>query len=56
MENQQISQKKIEKKVNEEVRRMMSEIFNSFEEKLLEFVTYHEQLDNVLVFMFCNNI
>lgn len=49
LEKQQISQKKIDKKVNEEVRRMMSEIFGCIESELLSFVTHHEKLDNVLV-------
>ncbi|KAK7605519.1 hypothetical protein V9T40_007377 [Parthenolecanium corni] len=47
LEKQQISQKKIDKKVNEEVRRMMSEIFGCIESELLSFVTHHEKLDNV---------
>lgn len=46
-ETMQIPQKKIEKKINEEVRRMMSEIFSCIESELLNFITYHEKMDNV---------
>lgn len=38
---------KIEKKINEEVRRMMSELFSCIEPELLNFLTYHEKLDSV---------
>lgn len=49
-ESLQIPQKKIEKKINEEVRRMMSEIFGCIESELLNFITHHEKMDNVYVF------
>lgn len=43
---------KIEKKINEEVRRMMSELFSCIEPELLNFLTYHEKLDSVYVLLF----
>lgn len=46
-ENLQISQKKIDKKINEEVRKMMSDIFGCIESELLNFITYHEKMDSV---------
>lgn len=46
-ENLQISQKKIDKKINEEVRKMMSDIFGCIEPELLNFITYHEKMDSV---------
>lgn len=42
-----IPQKKINKKINEEVRKMMSEIFGCTEMELLNFIMYHEKLDSV---------
>ncbi|XKL61796.1 hypothetical protein PGB90_001629 [Kerria lacca] len=46
-ENLHVPQKTIDKKVNEEVRRMMSEIFGCIELELLNFITYYEKLDSV---------
>lgn len=45
-ENVTIPQKKIDKKINEEVRKMMGEIFSCIEAELLNFITYHEKLDS----------
>ncbi len=47
LEKTQIPKKKIAKKINEEVRRMMSEIFGCIETELLNFISHHEKLDNV---------
>jgi hypothetical protein len=46
-ENVLIPQKKIDKKINEEVRKMMGDIFGCIEMELLNFITYHEKLDSV---------
>jgi len=37
---------KIEKKINEEVRKMMSEIFACIERELIGFIQYHERMDS----------
>lgn len=45
-----IPQKRIDKQVNEEVRRMMGDIFGCIESELVNFITYHEKLDSMLVY------
>uniref|UniRef100_A0A1B6CD43 Exocyst complex component Sec3 PIP2-binding N-terminal domain-containing protein n=1 Tax=Clastoptera arizonana TaxID=38151 RepID=A0A1B6CD43_9HEMI len=42
-----LPQKRIEKQVNEEVRRMMGEIFGCIETELMAFITYHEKVDSI---------
>lgn len=37
---------KIEKKINEEVRKMMGEIFACIEPELIAFIQYHERMDS----------
>jgi len=37
---------KIEKKINEEVRKMMGEIFACIEPELIGFIQYHERMDS----------
>lgn len=37
---------KIEKKINEEVRKMMGEIFACIERELIEFIQHHERMDS----------
>ncbi|XP_050532723.1 exocyst complex component 1 isoform X2 [Daktulosphaira vitifoliae] len=41
-----IPKTRIEKKMNEEVRKMMSEIFASIEPELISFIQYHERMDS----------
>lgn len=42
-----LPQRRIEKQVNEEVRRMMGDIFGCIEPELVNFINYHEKLDNM---------
>lgn len=37
---------KIEKKINEEVRKMMGEMFACIEPELIAFIQYHERMDS----------
>jgi len=37
---------KMEKKINEEVRKMMGEIFACIEPELISFIQYHERMDS----------
>lgn len=39
--------KKIEKQINEEVRKMMADIFSCIEPELLGFIAHHERLDSI---------
>ncbi|KAK7871620.1 hypothetical protein R5R35_001807 [Gryllus longicercus] len=41
-----IPQKKIEKQINEEVRRMMSDLFTCLEPELMAFISYYEKIDS----------
>ncbi|XP_067000465.2 exocyst complex component 1 isoform X2 [Anabrus simplex] len=41
-----IPQKKIEKQINEEVRRMMGDLFGCLEPELMNFIAYYEKIDS----------
>ncbi|XP_039288046.1 exocyst complex component 1-like isoform X3 [Nilaparvata lugens] len=42
-----LPQKRIEKQVNEEVRRMMGDIFGCIEPELVNFINHHERIDSI---------
>ncbi|XP_046670906.1 exocyst complex component 1 isoform X2 [Homalodisca vitripennis] len=42
-----LPQKRIEKQVNEEVRKMMADIFSCIEPELVNFINHHEKLDSI---------
>lgn len=42
-----LPQRRIDKQVNEEVRRMMGDIFGCIEPELVNFINYHEKLDSM---------
>ncbi|XP_046671400.1 exocyst complex component 1-like [Homalodisca vitripennis] len=42
-----LPQKRIEKQVNEEVRKMMADIFSCIEPELVNFINHHEKLDSM---------
>lgn len=42
-----IPQKRMEKQMNEDVRKMMAEIFGCIEPELIKFIGYHEKMDSM---------
>jgi len=45
--DQAIPLKRVEKQVNEEVRRMMGDLFGCIEQELVNFVSHYEKVDSL---------